>query len=82
MPTPRNENEADQQVWSLGPHADFTVRSMYNLLQPVGEIADSSTNIWISKLPSKASFLLWLVIKEKVLTNDNLMKRSFVMASC
>lgn len=76
------ENDADQHVWTLDFQSEFSVCSMYNLLRPAGVVEELTYNIWNSNMPYKASFLLWLLFVEKVLTQDNLMKRGFELASC
>lgn len=37
--------------------------------------------VWIHGLPSKVSFLLWLIVRDRVLTHNNLQRRGFSIVS-
>lgn len=69
------------QLMPLSPSSKFSVRSMYNMLHPSASPDILAVDIWRAKMPSKASFLLWLIYAGKILTQDIIMKKGVQLAS-
>ena len=67
----------DSLVWQDHNWDNFSIRRAYKKLNP----CNSQRNgwpwklIWKTKIPYKVSFFTWLLAKETVLTQENLMKR-------
>ncbi|KAJ4800352.1 RNA-directed DNA polymerase (reverse transcriptase)-related family protein [Rhynchospora pubera] len=59
------------------PLADFSVNKLYNLLHHTGQITPFKSAVWETKAPSKVSFFIWLLFKDKLLTQNNLLKRGW-----
>lgn len=65
------EIEVDRRIWQPCSTENFSVQSMYNIsLAANGELAVPVNDIWRSQMPSKASFLFWLIHFDKVLMLD------------
>lgn len=71
----------DCRLWKPSPTDGFSVQSMYNILRQPKVLACPAQEIWRSKLPSKACFLLWLLLFDKALTLDSLKKCGFHLAN-
>jgi hypothetical protein len=65
-------------VWKFEPNGVFSVKSMYAIINFRGIIPVHVHSIWKLKLPPKIHFFLWLVVHNKNLTRDNLVKRQTV----
>jgi hypothetical protein len=63
----------DKPVWRLG-NKGFTVNSLYKK-NSLDQIKVPYRFLWKSKLPQKIKVFLWLVIRNKILTKDNLKKK-------
>ncbi|WMV13350.1 hypothetical protein MTR67_006735 [Solanum verrucosum] len=69
--------EKDKLIWKLEKDGKFKVKSAYKLLDISIEIKElrSWKMIWKGKIPHKVACFTWLVARQYVLTQDNLMKR-------
>jgi hypothetical protein len=62
--------------WSLNHNGKFSVSSMYQAFLDTNVVPNNS-HLWKIKLPLKIRVFLWLLYKEAILTNDNLVKRNW-----
>jgi hypothetical protein len=62
----------DKLKWGLG-NKGFTVNSLYKK-NSIDQIKVPYRFLWKSKLPQKIKVFFWLVIRNKILTKDNLKK--------
>jgi hypothetical protein len=65
--------EEDRMVWSLG-NKGFSVNSWYKTKMS-DQVAVPCRFLWKSKLPHKIKVFIWLVLRNKILTKDNLKKK-------
>jgi hypothetical protein len=68
-------SQEDKLIWRLG-NKGFTVNSLYKK-NSMDQIKVPYRFLWKSKLPQKIKVFLWLVIRNKILTKDNLRKRNW-----
>jgi hypothetical protein len=71
-------SENDTLVWKFEPNGVFSVKSMYAIINFRGIVPVHVHSIWKLKLPPKIHFFLCLVVHNKNLTRDNLVKRQSV----
>ncbi|WMV10212.1 hypothetical protein MTR67_003597 [Solanum verrucosum] len=69
--------EEDKLTWKLEKDGKFKVKSAYKLLDTSTETKElwPWKMIWKGKIPHKVAYFTWLVARQSVLTQDNLMKR-------
>jgi hypothetical protein len=67
-------DQEDKLKWGLG-NKGFTVNSLYKK-NSIDQIKVPYRFLWKSKLPQKIKVFFWLVIRNKILTKDNLKKRN------
>jgi hypothetical protein len=65
----------DTFEWSLHQHDRFTVWSMYRALI-IPHITPRRHHIWKLRIPLKIKVFMWYLIKNIVLTKDNLAKKA------
>ncbi|WVZ94165.1 hypothetical protein U9M48_040091, partial [Paspalum notatum var. saurae] len=64
----------DSIHWTLSKHGFFFVQSMYKFL--INQMAlPLNKSLWKLRLPLKIKIFNWFVLKEVILTKDNLLKR-------
>ncbi|KAL5720442.1 hypothetical protein ACHQM5_013110 [Ranunculus cassubicifolius] len=75
-------NGSDSRTWMGKPR--FTVRAATAVLAASREenltVRDAylpATQVWLSKVPLKINFFVWVLSRNRVLTHDNLEKRGF-----
>jgi hypothetical protein len=70
--------QKDRVRWCMG-NKGFTVNSLYkkNLID---QAVVPYRLLWKSKLPQKIKVFIWLVVRNKILTKDNLKKKEIGMA--
>jgi hypothetical protein len=67
--------QEDKIVWTLGKNG-FSVNSLYK--RKICHLAYVPYQfLWKTKLPYKIKVFLWLVVRNKILTKDNLKKRNW-----
>jgi hypothetical protein len=54
----------------------FTINSLYKK-NSIDQATVPYRFLWKSKLPQKIKVFIWLVVRNKILTKDNLIKRSW-----
>lgn len=65
----------DSIKWKLTGDGIFSTSSAYDLFCAMKEDCDHGALLWHTKAPSRVRFFMWLVLKGRCLTADNLAKR-------
>jgi zinc-binding in reverse transcriptase len=55
----------------------YSYKSFYRFLTDYPSPSDTIINIWKLKVPPRILFFAWLMLKNKILTIDNLKRRGF-----
>jgi hypothetical protein len=73
----------DTWRWALDPTHGYTVRGAYRLITTTGEMVDMSLvdEVWHRHIPSKVSLLAWRLLRNRLPTRDNLMRRGVIPPS-
>ncbi|GAU22999.1 hypothetical protein TSUD_98280 [Trifolium subterraneum] len=73
-------HEADKWVWRHDPGGGYTVRGAYNLLTRTDMGVDEVPTdlIWHKQVPSKVSVLAWRLLRNRLPTKDNLVRRHII----
>jgi hypothetical protein len=69
-------DQEDKIVWTLG-NKGFSVNSLYRKKMENQSLIPYKF-LWKSKLPHKIKVFFWLVVRNKILTKDNLRKRCWI----
>lgn len=72
------EHGPDIMLWRWSPTGQFTVRSTYVALSDGATRDRRSSKIWKLRVPLKVKVFCWLVLRKRLLTADNLVKRGWV----
>lgn len=78
------EDKEGKPKWGSKEDGQVLVKEAIGLMGGNNENSQGSQiwrKIWKSKLIPKVAFFIWLVVKNKVLTMNTLMRRGFVMAN-
>ncbi len=67
----------DEVMWRWDNSGRFSVKSLYNFLKDGGVVDRRWTQLWTIPTPLKVKIFVWLLIRKKVLTADNLSKRGW-----
>ncbi len=67
----------DVVEWRWGLAGSFSVNSVFKFLQVGGVTETRYSKIWRIKAPLKVRCFVWLVLRNRVLTVDNLLKRGW-----
>lgn len=59
----------------------FSVSSFYQAQLGAGDISFPWRGVWVSRVPSKVAFFVWLAVHGRILTLDNLMRRGHVLVN-
>lgn len=65
----------DKVIWIEEKSAQFTVQSLFKVLQPAPLISFPENSVWQSKLQPSVCFFAWEAAWGKVLTVNQLQKR-------
>jgi hypothetical protein len=68
-------DEADGVKWKVGSSGKFRVKDLYLQLRAEGSFPQKF--LWKIKIPMKVRIFLWQVLKNSILTKDNLLKRGW-----
>jgi hypothetical protein len=68
-------DQEDRVKWCMG-NKGFTVNSLYKK-NSIDQATVPYRFMWKSKLPQKIKVFIWLVVRNKILTKDNMKKRSW-----
>ena len=71
-------NKKDEVIWGDNPNGSYYVASGYNYLWCLRE-KPSWVKAWLSGLIPKINIFYWLALQNKILTQNNLIKRGHVM---
>eukprot|EP00253_Pinus_taeda_P024433 PITA_24433 len=76
----RKAEEDDKLRWGLKGNGNFSLKEARNILEKneQGEIQTWSSKVWDNLLWPKIRTFLWLLMRNKTLTWDNLRKKGFV----
>nr|GEV10409.1 hypothetical protein [Tanacetum cinerariifolium] len=71
-----NKDCEDKVVWisGAGKKSNFYTSIVWNDMQPMGHKVDWKDLLWFSQCIPKHSFVLWMVMQEKLLTQDKILK--------
>jgi zinc-binding in reverse transcriptase len=69
--------ELDSAIWMWESAGYYSIKSMYNFLCFGGVKTNLPTSVWALKIPLKNKLFLWMVLHNKILTKDNLIKRGW-----
>lgn len=77
------ENAHDTWRWLLHPSHGYTVRESYRFLTNNGNLVDRSLvyDVWHKSIPSKVSLFAWRLLRNRLLTKDNLVQRRALLIS-
>ncbi len=70
-------DDKDEVRWRWDNSGRFSVRSLYKFLQDGGVPERRWSQLWSISTPLKVKIFVWLVLKGRVLTADNLFKRGW-----
>ncbi len=70
-------NTQDEIRWRWTKTECFSVKSLYAFLQDGGVSDGCSTHLWRTRGPLKVKVFGWLLLKRRLLTKDNLLKRGW-----
>ena len=70
--------EEDQIIWAYSSSGKYSVQSLYAVVNFRGISPVFVSSIWKLPIPPRVQFFLWLLSKNKLLTQDNLAKRRTV----
>lgn len=68
-------NESNQILWSFSSNGQFSVQSLYVVINHCGVRPVFVHAVWNLKIPPRVQIFLWLLSKNKLLTRDTLVKR-------
>jgi hypothetical protein len=71
-------DEEDSMIWQFSSDGRFSVQSLYKVVNFRGIQPVFASSIWDIKIPPTIQYFMWLLSKNKLLTRDNLSKRSKV----
>ncbi|RVX10791.1 LINE-1 retrotransposable element ORF2 protein [Vitis vinifera] len=71
----------DRMLWRGTKNEIFTVKSLYKSLDHSYAVSFPGKIIWSPYVPSKVSFFAWEASWEKVLTQDQLKRRGWILAN-
>uniref|UniRef100_J3LZN1 Reverse transcriptase zinc-binding domain-containing protein n=1 Tax=Oryza brachyantha TaxID=4533 RepID=J3LZN1_ORYBR len=71
------QGQDDKRIWKISEDGNFSVSSTYNWFFKTNVLAKSARLIWRTRAPTKVRFFMWLLLKGKCLTADNLEKRGW-----
>jgi hypothetical protein len=69
-------------IWQFNSYGIYSTQSLYKIINFRGIKPVHVYAIWSIKVPPRVHFFLWLVIKNRALTRDNLAKRRKVEDEC
>ncbi|RVW54461.1 putative ribonuclease H protein [Vitis vinifera] len=71
----------DRVLWNASKNGIFSVKSLYNTLDSSGAVPFPWRIIWSPCVPTKVGFFAWEASWEKVLTQDQLKRRGWILAN-
>jgi hypothetical protein len=70
----------DRWVWRCDPDGGYSVRGVYKILSALDaqDMADTSALIWHKQVPLKVSVMVWRLLRNRLPTKDNLVRRHII----
>lgn len=81
MPNPNKDLE-DHTTWSLSTNGKFSISSMWNHLRTPFPKVEWVKSIWFPGHIPKCSFIAWIVIQQRLYTEDRLVLFGTKVVSC
>ncbi|KAJ4732774.1 RNA-directed DNA polymerase (reverse transcriptase)-related family protein [Rhynchospora pubera] len=72
-----NSSQPPTLSWRWTSHGRFSAASAYAMLKYAGQTSVYHRHLWKIKAPPKVRVFLWLLIRDKLLTQHNLQKRGW-----
>jgi len=74
------DNVLDAWRWLLDPIHGYSVKGAYHFLTTTGAPLDRNTvdDVWHKHIPSKVSVFVWQLLRDRLPTKDNLVRRQIV----
>jgi hypothetical protein len=69
-------NERDAIIWQYNSTGKYSVQSLYAIVNDTGVIQVFTLVMWKIHVPPRLHIFLWLLANNKILTRDNLAKRT------
>lgn len=69
----------DSVIWNWTLHKTFSVASFYKAMTHHPIIEDARSTIWNLKAPLRVTIFTWLMLRRKILTVDNLIRKGWQM---
>lgn len=70
-------DQRDTIKWSFNKNGIYTVKSYYRLLIENG-VKYPHNFMWKAKMPPRVKVFMWLMLRNIILTKDNLLKRGWL----
>ena len=71
---PLDTSREDVISWSQSPSSVFTVSSAWNSIRPHKPLVYWHSAVWFSQAIKRHSFITWLIIQDRLSTQDKLLK--------
>ena len=71
---PLDDSREDTISWALTSSGVFTVTSAWNQIRPRMQVVDWHTSVWFPQGIRRHAFIVWLVIHDRLDTQDKLLK--------
>jgi zinc-binding in reverse transcriptase len=71
----------DIPQWSRNSSATFTTKSAYRFITDTPYMEEDLFKLWEIKIPLRVQVFLWLMLRNRLLTIDNMIKRGWVIVS-
>jgi hypothetical protein len=73
-------NVFDSWRWTLGTTHEYSVREAYRFITTTGAEVNRSLvdNVWHKHIPSKVSLFVWRLLRNRLPTRDNLLRRNII----
>jgi zinc-binding in reverse transcriptase len=72
-------NRADEVRWTRTPQ--FSASAYYRFIQNFPNINNSLSNLWMLRAPPRVLTFIWLMLRNAILTVDNLQRRGWQLAN-
>jgi hypothetical protein len=69
------DDEDDALIWMWEPNRVYSVKSIYAVVNFRGMVHVNIYFVWSLKVPPNVQFFLWLMMHNRTLTRDNVVKR-------
>jgi zinc-binding in reverse transcriptase len=71
----------DQPIWRWDTQGRYTVKSCCTAIKEGPFIATNTDIIWKLKMPTRVTIFIWLLLQDRLLTYDNLIKRGWCISN-